>query len=435
MVVDAGNLLYRSRRLPDADRAQRLVKAELIAEVYAINGVDGMVFGEADLAFGEDYWRLVEQHKLPLVATNLSCESRDLPTHRLVERGGLKVGLLGLAPAAPEGCSLTEAAPAVEAALAELGEVDVVVLLSSERTDAERALTAKVADIDFVVHGGETLKNAQAAALEGGAWQLAAGDRGKMLGVTTLGVVPGATAWFDEGAGDALLRRVETYEERIRKAKQDLSAAEDERARARVERRIEVYERELAGAKEAHAAASAAAQGPRNLFDTRLVELDQNIADHPETAALVVQGKLAVEEAASQPQEGAAFASKAFVGSNFCQGCHPTQFTQWKGTPHADAYRALTKDRRNLDQDCWSCHVTGAFHPEGPQSPREVSGLKEVGCESCHGPGAAHVKDPQGSKMSAEVAPATCTQCHDGVRDEGQFDLAEYLPKVVHGGE
>ncbi|MCB9745245.1 MAG: hypothetical protein H6741_12325 [Alphaproteobacteria bacterium] len=433
--MDAGNLLYRSQRLPDSDRAQRLVKAELIAEAYALLGVDGMVFGEADLALGDDYWRIVEQHQLPLIATNLSCESRALPTQKVVERAGVKVGLLGLAPAAPEGCSLSEAQPAVEAAIAQMGDVDVLVLLSAERSDAERALAAKVADIDFVVHGGETLTNTQAAALEGGAWQLSAGDRGKKVGVATLDFTPGASAWYDEGATDALARRVETYEERIRKARADLEDAEEERARSRIERRIEVYERELQSAREAHDAAAAIAGGPRNLFANGLVELGDNIADHPATAALVAQGLLAVEQAAAQPQEGAAFASKAFVGSNFCQGCHPGPFAQWKTTPHADAYRALTKDRRNLDQDCWSCHVTGAFHPEGPQSPREVSGLKEVGCESCHGPGAAHIQDPAGAKMSAEVSATTCTQCHDGVRDEGRFELSEYLPKVAHGGE
>ena len=84
------------------------------------------------------------------------------------------------------------------------------------------------------------------------------------------------------------------------------------------------------------------------------------------------------------------------------------------------------------DEACYSCHVTGAFHPDGPKNPGVVGGLENVGCESCHGPGRDHASTPTTIDMVVKPEVAVCTQCHDGVKDEGRFDPIQYLPRVSH---
>ena len=126
-------------------------------------------------------------------------------------------------------------------------------------------------------------------------------------------------------------------------------------------------------------------------------------------------------------------AAGPYVGSATCQGCHPAEFAQWKATPHARAWDTLAA--RSMDPACFSCHSTGSFHPQGPQSAAEVGVLKNVGCESCHGPGRDHAGSTATDHRPglAVVDQVTCVQCHDGVQDEGRFDYASYLPRVVHG--
>ena len=121
------------------------------------------------------------------------------------------------------------------------------------------------------------------------------------------------------------------------------------------------------------------------------------------------------------------------MGSGACAGCHTEQYAQWQTTPHAHAWQTLVDQKRHMDLDCFTCHVTGAFDPEGPQHPNQVGQLKNVGCESCHGPGRDHVGAPGPGQMVVNPPESTCTQCHDGAQDGGRFDYATYLPKVVHG--
>ena len=74
---------------------------------------------------------------------------------------------------------------------------------------------------------------------------------------------------------------------------------------------------------------------------------------------------------------------------------------------------------------------------EGPTSPADVAGLRDVQCESCHGPARAHVQAPTDPAVRplAQPGEAICQQCHDNERDHHAFAWATYRPKVVHDAE
>ncbi|MCB9760451.1 MAG: hypothetical protein H6739_11485 [Alphaproteobacteria bacterium] len=434
MVVDAGNLLWKTARLPEADRAQRLIKADLIADAYALSGVDAVVPGDGDLAFGAAaWWEMMQDAHIPVVAANLSCEGLpELPGSRRLEVGGRTLGVIGVVGGTPEGCAVSDATEAVSAELDALGPVDALILLSTLRNEDERALAAKIPEIDFIVNGHDRLTNSDPRALEGGAWQLSSGSRGKKLGVLDLIFEPGASGWQDMGAAASLAKRRDQFRDRLKDAERLVAEATDDAARSRAERRVEFYEREITKLEAELALVTTTDGAPHNRFESRLVELGTEVGEHAATQALVDQAKAAIEQAGSAPQAGAPFASTAFVGSNFCQGCHLSEHQQWASTGHANAWAALQKAQRQMDDDCFSCHVTGAFHPEGPQKPAQVGALVNVGCEACHGPGGQHTKAPTEHPMKAEVSVKTCTLCHDGEQDGGRFDYDAYLPKVLH---
>ena len=120
-----------------------------------------------------------------------------------------------------------------------------------------------------------------------------------------------------------------------------------------------------------------------------------------------------------------------WLGANACRACHPTQYEDWRKTPHARAYATLIKEKRQYDLDCWSCHVTGAGREGGPQTPQSVGHLRNVQCESCHGPGKKHVADPT-VDMRKSPGEALCKTCHSDEQTEARFVYADYLPKVDH---
>lgn len=435
IVVDGGNLFWKSSRLPEGDRAQRLIKAELQAEAYQLVGIDALVPGPGDLALGVEAWgALVDRFSLPIVASNLQCEGRTIPASRVIERGGRSFGVVGVVDDGVQGCVVTEPVAAVRAAVDALGEVDLVLVLSSADPETDDKIAQQVGKIDFMVAGGGGgLMVPEPKLMDGGAYRLGSGSRGKKLGVLELSWNEGGSGW-ESSDGDQNQERLDEFLERAKDAEQDLAEAKDEAGRARVQKRIEYYNVEIARLKALIEQERAVAGGPTNAFSHRLVDLDEAVGEHAATQALVDKAKTAITAAGSAPQPSAPVASGPLAGSEACRGCHLPEYAQWNETGHARAYNALEASKRHLDNDCYSCHVTGADLPGGPQTAAEVPAtLRNVGCESCHGVGNEHAKNPQLVKMKAGVDGSLCTTCHDGVRDEGRFDASTYMPKVVHG--
>ncbi len=153
-----------------------------------------------------------------------------------------------------------------------------------------------------------------------------------------------------------------------------------------------------------------------------------------------------------------------FVGAAACGKCHEDAFDIWEGSAHAHATASIVSppdDRgdvpRHFDPECLSCHVTG-WNPEGyyPYATGYVDlqaskHLHGNGCENCHGPGAGHAAaEEEGSGISDDVkaelrksmqlplaqAKAHCMKCHDldNSPDFHQPDAFEdeYWPEVEH---
>ena len=439
-VADGGDFAWTAPRLPAARAPQQRRKAQLILDAYALTGIDAMVPGDGDLALGVS-WLVgqAERTGAPLLAANLTCDGAAVfPAARRVERGGVAlgfVGVLGTDLTVPDGCAVSDGVEAARQALADLGPVDLVVALTHQGPAADRALTEQIDAIDLVVTGFSGSLWPEPRALPGGALHLASGSRGKQLGVASVTLTAGGEGFATDGAAEQITSTLERTRRRLASAESQRERASDDATRARAEARVEHYQVEIAGLEAELAAAKAGSDRPRHGLSHELVGLGAGIADHPATAALLDAAKAEIEgEAVVVSPQPATLTSGPYVGSQVCAGCHVGPAKDWASTPHARAWATLVHEKRSQDLDCYGCHATGAFHPEGPKAPAEVAlPLQHVGCESCHGPGRVHAESAgQKGEMVGSPGEAACVQCHDGQQDGGRFDLARYLPKVDH---
>src|SRR5258706_233033 len=97
---------------------------------------------------------------------------------------------------------------------------------------------------------------------------------------------------------------------------------------------------------------------------------------------------------------------EAYVGAAKCEGCHESEYTQWKTTKHASAYKTLLDAHRHYQPRCISCHVVGYGSPTGYRVGAPEEPLANVQCEVCHGPGAAHADAPARTNIHRLVPAA-----------------------------
>ncbi len=392
-----------------------------------------MLPGVGDLALGvARVQELAVAHSLPYVAANLECD-RELPfpASRVVERGGRKVGIVGVVGNAAKdpACRALEPIAAARAAIDAL-DADVVVVLSGQKTEEDAALAAAIPRVSLIVNGQERQQLEVPRTLPNGGLLLASGSRGKQLGTLSFTLTPGAARWRDVKVLTQYEDQRQSYIKRRTELDTRIAAAADAPTKDRLQKQADFMGKKIAEI-EATVAAEVARTGPTHEVRNSLVDMGEEIQDHPATAALVSAAKMAIAKAETISTVSAV-ATGPFSGSGACAGCHAEQTAQWASTGHARAWATLVATGSERDRACFSCHVTGAMHPEGPHDPGAVAGLEAVGCEACHGPGKAHVANPVGGTMIAKPDVTVCTECHDGKQDEGRFDAATYFPKIVH---
>src|SRR5688572_13325763 len=173
-----------------------------------MGGIDAVALGAADWGLGAAFVRgLVAETGLPVIAANLTCENQEFPPSKVVRGAAGKVGIVGVTVGPVEGCTVTEAAPALREAVAGLGEVDVVIGLVPLHDDAAvRALLADDLGIDLVIDARGRAMTAPSEKI-GEAWSVGGGQRGRQVGVLTLHVERGAGGWAPYGVVDEMTEK------------------------------------------------------------------------------------------------------------------------------------------------------------------------------------------------------------------------------------
>ena len=330
-MVDAGDAFSPTPVIPSPRREAMVATAELIVDQYGLGGLAAMTVGDRDLAFGrETLLALAKRAKFPVISANLvdaASGERLLPDHVIVERAGLKIGILGLM--SPSGAANTVlnrprvegepswrvsdpvvAAQAAVTALAREG-ADLVVALSHLSPEEQAAVATAVPSIHIFLGGQSMGGRAPNATARAGAIAVEAGMKGKQVGLMTLHLdagTPTNAPIADKGQKKALEDRLararvraDSLEKRLAAAKdaaaKDAPAEGDAKAtnpRRRISPPTSMWEQQLAGTRaeiqmaEADLATlSQAAPVRGNTVSYQLINLGNDVVDDPTVKSAV----------------------------------------------------------------------------------------------------------------------------------------------------
>ncbi len=190
-------------------------------ELLELMQPDVMTLGNHEFDYGADTLRALLKHcTFPIVSANLwdkSIGAPFVPRYRVLERGGLRIGVIGLAPPELKTLSLRdnvrdlevlETDMTVRQAIAELRAnfgTEFIVLLSHMGVEEDTAIARRVPGINVIV-GGHSHTALFKPLRVGDTWIVQAGAKGRWLGVLDL-VVNRAQKRIESGWGSLVETR------------------------------------------------------------------------------------------------------------------------------------------------------------------------------------------------------------------------------------
>ncbi|HEV8377949.1 MAG TPA: multiheme c-type cytochrome [Tepidisphaeraceae bacterium] len=325
---------------------EALVEGERSMQIAAHN------LGKSELALGPHYLRqIASRMHFPFVSENTRDTSgkRIIENRRIVESGGLRVGVIGVVSPLYGTDQIIVDDPrqaVVDATIAMKGHCNSLIVLAYMPEDELRKLAADLPQVDAIVGGaGEETISPKAV---GATTLAAAGEYGKHL--VEMRVPPGRSQGAWEG------KMVEMTS----------SIVDDATQINNLQRYLNMLEAKDFSASESGVVGMMAAAGEQGM-----------------------------------------------AGSGSCLKCHASDYNSWIGSRHARAFASLQEMGFHVDSSCQKCHTSNFAMAGGFVSVRRsgASELAGVGCESCHGPSAAHVKDPK--KHTPWAAIVQCVHCHN----------------------
>lgn len=411
--LDAGELLLKGRSTDKRD--DRLARARLLLDLSGAVGVDAWAPGPSDLlALGVEGIRaLAGQTPVAINATWSDSAGPLLPPSTVLERDGLRLGVIGLGAAPAVGklgdqVQMRDPVLAAREALAALpADLDLVVALGSVSDQEALRVAAEVPGLAAVLSTRGEQYDDPRAPQKGGTPVIETPDRGRYVQVLhlRLGTEPGG-------------------------ALQLMPTAQDWRDLAGLRAR-----QTEGGARLARLESQFEATGTgRNLAATWSIPLGTEL-DGPGRLDPLLEGwrddarALAAANAAQPPPP----TEHGYASAGACVGCHTSEFARWSFSPHSRAWESLKLRKKTDDPECVACHVTGWGEPGGMGSLDEtdIRKFKGVQCEACHGPVRGHPKDA--TVEARAITPESCLGCHDEANSPS-FDFASYLKRATCQG-
>jgi 2',3'-cyclic-nucleotide 2'-phosphodiesterase (5'-nucleotidase family) len=227
IILDAGDALFSTFVLTKETEPESRLKAEAIAYGFQKFGADVLNVGGFDLAKGYDYLRqLADSLKLTYISANLiDATTGELvfPAYQIIEKGGLKVGIIGLTDLLPPTVKDLKSKDIIETGrqlIKELKQqVDVIVMLVNvERSQVEN-ITSAFADADYIFTSRSTYRTRPGTnQLSKGPLVYASGNQGKYLTRVDLTILKPDSAVVDISRLQARLnvinRRMESLQKR-----------------------------------------------------------------------------------------------------------------------------------------------------------------------------------------------------------------------------
>jgi hypothetical protein len=380
--VDAGNALSGTA---DYER----ILYGYIQQAFKKLGYDALNVGEREAQLSAAQLRELKAHApVPMLSANLLDKATGTPlfdTHRIVERNGWRVALIGVLDGHGLGDTLGEglAVEDMDVALGRLlpklkGHADFVVLLTFADETALTNLARQFYEFDVIL-GGKVRQPSQQLLKENRSLILATTNEARAIGILQVAC----------------------------RAPHLLGPLKGE---------VQLVSDQIAQDQNITALASAYREEIR-------------------------RSKLAIDDPATLREDMVPGVQphNSYAGTQTCVQCHPGAAKIWLKSGHAQAFATLVNRQADADPNCITCHTIGFGTASGY---RRETGVKSpfinVGCESCHGPGGEHAKLRRaGGQVEVHfraVGAGDCQKCHHGEFSR-PFDYASFWPEIAHGKE
>jgi hypothetical protein len=380
--VDAGDALAGNA---DYERIQY----GYIQQAFGKLGYDALNVGEREARLSAAQLReLKARSPVPMLSANLLDKATGVPlldTHRIIERDGWRVALVGvldgrnLGDTLGEGLAIEDMNVALGRLLPQLkGRADSIVLLAFADEAALTSLARQFYEIDVIL-GGKVRQPSQQLIKENRSLILATTNEARAVGILQV----------------------------ARHAPHSLTAL----------------------------------NGEVQLVSDRIPQ-DENIAALAAAYRDEIRhAKLAIDDPATLREDMVPGVQprNSYAGTQSCMQCHLGATKVWHNSGHARAFATLVNFQADADPNCISCHTVGFGTASGYRREAGAnSPFVNVGCESCHGPGAEHVKMHRfGGQLNTHFRPVgagDCQKCHHGEFSR-PFDYTTFWPDIAHGKE
>lgn len=432
LLLDSGNLLFKQ---PTVIHGQEVVTALGLMDIYRKMSYDAVAVGPNDIAAGIELLKTHSNMDLPWLSANLR-DKHNVPIFspaKIVERGGLKIGIVGLTGpilTVSQELSLIDWRKALTEQLERLAkECSMIIVLSSLPAEDNAEITRSHPQVHLLITADRQQGNI-VPRLENNTVVMQTMNQGKNLGVLNLNWIPGSS--WEEALGQKehiLQDRIGALDRQILRAeKQQHNAPGNDQAKLQqIHENRRITFAQLQELKH-QIAAGAGTRQKTSSFSSSFIFLTKNLPEDQEIAARVEKVKEEINQhnqrsIANNQQAWQKTSSEKLAGATRCQECHPTQTKFWKTTGHAKSYATLQQQRQNFNLDCLPCHVTldaeqSSADTHQPEALLDLSpALQVVGCEVCHGPGRAHADNPEKVRPNKNVDMEICQSCHTKERD------------------
>ena len=351
-------------------------QSRFLCEVTGDFGYDGIGLGEADLNFGLAFLKeMIAEYDLPYTNANVVDRNSGeliLPEYLVVEKNGIKFGLVSVLAAKHKIITMTDTDSGLEvkdpvATLRDVlprmrEEVDTVVLLGHLGEGDTDTIVREVKGIDVCIMG-HTHRILKSERIVEDTVVLGAPHEGRYVGR--------ADIFVDDANGQVMAVEVEVT-----------SLDEAVEHEAEMALRVDAYKASFEEFKLAKRASF-----PRDLGSEK----------------------------------------ESYLGSRSCKNCHEDTWSAFAESSHSKSFTSIRAKGQSNEPECILCHTTGYRYLNGYAEERPFNKMVNVQCEACHGYGTEHARD---GKWRAQ-AQDSCVTCHDK-ENSPEFDYATYWEKIKH---
>ncbi|MCX5895207.1 MAG: hypothetical protein NTZ51_05180 [Proteobacteria bacterium] len=248
-MLDAGNLFFSTKVLPESDREERVANAQLMLDAVAYMGTDAVNLSACDLAAGAAFLKEREHAaSVPFLSANIKTGD----TRQLVFKPSIikvinnnKAGILGLTDnqvnlQQAENLFIDDPVTAAQTAVKELKEqgCTIIILLSGMQPGDNKRVAEQVPGIHFIL-GGSGSSTEGAVLTVGETAVLYAAARGGSVGTVELEIESASAAFLniqDKGRQELLKQSPEKNFYRYTTAALNSTTDEDPHILSRIEK-------------------------------------------------------------------------------------------------------------------------------------------------------------------------------------------------------